>query len=226
MSSVAAGNAMAHILLTSGPTRAYLDDVRYLTNGSSGRMGAALAAAALEAGHRVSLVSGPVAVAYPKGARVTRVTTTREMLEASLNLLPKVDGVIAAAAPCDFEPASRQPGKIARRGRGLSLRLVPTVDVVATLAERVRAAPQDGRRAWCVAFALEAGADRERAIAKLRRKRCDLIVVNDIPAIEATRTSVCVLDADGEVATARGSKTVVARRLIRLFAKRLIDNAG
>ena len=103
---------MAHILLTSGPTRAYLDDVRYLSNGSSGRMGAALAAAALEAGHRVSIVSGPVAVDYPQAARVSRVTTTREMLEASLALLPKVDGVIAAAAP----PAtlSRQPANSAR----------------------------------------------------------------------------------------------------------------
>ncbi len=67
---------MAHILLTSGPTRAYLDDVRYLTNGSSGQMGAALATAALAAGHRVTIVSGPVSVVYPKGARVVRVTTT------------------------------------------------------------------------------------------------------------------------------------------------------
>ncbi len=216
---------MAHILLTSGPTRAYLDDVRYLTNGSSGRMGAALAAAALTAGHRVSIVSGPVAVDYPQAARVRRVTTTREMLEASLALLPDVDGVIAAAAPCDFEPAARQAGKIPRHGRGLTLRLVPTVDIVATLAERVREQTPSGRRVWCVAFALEAGGDRERAIAKLRRKRCDLIVVNDIPAIEAARTSVCVLDAAGEVATATGTKAVVARRLIRLFDKRLIDRA-
>lgn len=215
---------MAHILLTSGPTRAYLDDVRYLTNGSSGRMGAALAAAAIDAGHRVSIVSGPVSIAYPKAARVTRVMTTREMLEASLALLPKADGVIAAAAPCDFEPADRQKGKIPRHGRGLTLRLVPTVDVVATLAEQVREGTRSGRRTWCVAFALEAGADRDRAIAKLRRKRCDLIVVNDIPAIEASRTSVCVLDAAGEVATAQGTKTLVARRLIRLFGTRLIDS--
>jgi phosphopantothenoylcysteine decarboxylase/phosphopantothenate--cysteine ligase len=214
---------MAHILLTSGPTRAYLDDVRYLTNGSSGRMGAALAAAAVEAGHRVSIVSGPVAVAYPPQAHVTRVNTTGEMLEASLNLLPRVDGVIAAAAPCDFEPASRQMGKIPRRGRGLTLRLVPTVDVVATLAERVREAAPQGRRSWFVAFALEANADRERAITKLRSKRCDLIVVNDISAIEAARTSVCVLDADGEVAVASGTKPVVARRLLKLFQRRLID---
>lgn len=217
---------MAHILLTSGPTRAYLDDVRYLTNGSSGRMGAALAAAALDAGHRVSIVSGPVSVAYPAKARVVRVTTTQEMLEASLRILPKVDGVIAAAAPCDFEPAARQEGKIPRRGRGLSLRLVPTVDIVASLAQQVRDAAVGSRCGWLVAFALEAGADRERAIAKLRRKRCDLIVVNDIPAIEAARTSVSVLDLAGEVATASGTKPGVARRLIRLFEQRLMNPRG
>jgi phosphopantothenoylcysteine decarboxylase/phosphopantothenate--cysteine ligase len=214
---------MAHILLTSGPTRAYIDDVRFLTNGSSGRMGAALAAAAIEAGHRVSIVSGPVSVEYPKSARVVRVMTTPEMLEACLALLPRVDGAIAAAAPCDFEPAARQAGKIPRHGRGLTLRLVPTADIIATLAERVRDAKPPRQRAWFVAFALEAGADRERAITKLRRKRCDLIVVNDIPSIEAARTSVCVLDGEGEVTTASGSKAHVARRLFRLFQQRLID---
>jgi phosphopantothenoylcysteine decarboxylase/phosphopantothenate--cysteine ligase len=213
---------MAHILLTSGPTRAYLDDVRYLTNGSSGQMGAALATAALAAGHRVTIVSGPVSVVYPNGARVVRVTTTAEMLDACVAVLPKVDGVIAAAAPCDFEPASRQPGKMPRQGRGISLRLQPTVDIVATLVQAVREEGSGQRRRWFVAFALEAGGDRERAIAKLRRKRCDLIVVNDIPAIESTRTSVCVLDHDGEVATASGTKTAVARRLLGLVEKRLI----
>lgn len=215
---------MAHILLTSGPTRAYLDDVRYLTNGSSGRMGVALAAAAVEAGHHVSIVSGPVAVEYPSQAHVTRVTTTGEMLEASLNLLPRVDGVIAAAAPCDFEAANRHSGKIPRRGRGLTLRLVPTVDVVATLAERVRAAAPRVRKSWFVAFALEANADRERAINKLRSKQCDLIVVNDLSAIDAARTSVCLLDAAGEVAVASGTKHVVARRLMRVIQQRLIDH--
>ncbi len=215
---------MAHILITSGPTRAYLDDVRFLTNGSSGQMGAALAAAAIAAGHRVSVVSGPVAIAYPDQADVTRVTTTQEMLEASLALLPHVDGVIAAAAPCDFEPATRQIGKIARQGRGLTLRLKPTVDIVATLVEQVAARP--GRRRWFVAFALEVGADHDRAIAKLRRKRCDLIVVNDLPAIEASRTAVCVLDHEGEVAVASGTKGAVARKLLKTIGQLLIKAPG
>lgn len=213
---------MAHILLTSGPTRAYLDDVRYLSNASSGRMGAALARAALALGHTVTIVSGPVAVAYPRGARVYPVTTTGEMLAACLEVLPEVDGVIAAAAPCDFEPAMRHVGKLPRQDRGLTLQLRPTVDVVATLAQQVSTAAEP-RRPWFVAFALEVGADQDRAVAKLRRKRCDLIMVNDLPAMNATETAVCVLSPEGQIATAAGTKTAVARRLLQLIQGRLID---
>ena len=88
---------MSHILITAGPTRAYIDDVRYLTNASSGRMACALAEAALAKGHSVSIVSGPVSVQYPAEARVSSVITTGDMLKKSLTLLPRVDGVIATA---------------------------------------------------------------------------------------------------------------------------------
>lgn len=213
---------MAHILLTSGPTRAYLDDVRYLSNASSGRMGVALARAALALGHKVTIVSGPVVVSYPQGTRVCPVTTTGEMLAACLEVLPAVDGVIAAAAPCDFEPVTRHVGKLPRQGRGLTLRLRPTVDVMATLAQQVAAAAEP-RRPWFVAFALEVGADQDRALAKLRRKRCDLIVVNDLAAMNASETAVCVLAPEGQIATSAGTKTAVARRLLRLIQGRLID---
>ena len=94
---------MAKILLTAGPTRAYIDDVRYLTNASSGRMARAIAQAALARGHEVTIVSGPVHVDYPRKAELIPVMTTAEMLAASLSRLADCDGVIAAAAPCDFE---------------------------------------------------------------------------------------------------------------------------
>jgi len=208
---------MARILLTAGPTRAYLDDVRYLTNASSGRMAAALATAALGRGHDVTIVSGPVHVAYPKAARVIPVVTTAEMLAASLTELPACDGVIAAAAPCDFEPVARQPGKIPRAGAGLTLELKPTRDVIATLARR---APQDK---WFVAFALEPGADPERAFAKIEAKRCDLIVVNDLTAMEGTQTAVVVYDQRHRAVGSRtGTKRAVAGWLIRLFESRLV----
>ncbi|MEX0687717.1 MAG: phosphopantothenoylcysteine decarboxylase [Pirellulales bacterium] len=208
---------MARILLTAGPTRAYLDDVRYLTNASSGRMAAALATAALARGHEVTIVSGPVHVRYPRAARVVPVTTTAEMLEAALAELPASDGVIAAAAPCDFEPVRKESGKIPRQGARLTLELRPTPDVIATLA---RKAPRDR---WFVAFALEPGGDPRRAFEKIEAKRCDLIVVNDLTALEAAETSVIVYDRRHETVGSRaGTKRVVAGWLIRLVEDRLM----
>jgi len=209
---------MARILLTAGPTRAYIDDVRFLTNASSGRMAAAIAQAALAAGHQVTIVSGPVQLRYPTAARVIPVITTREMLDASLAELPSVQGVVAAAAPCDFEPVRRVAGKIPRQGDGLSLKLAPTPDVIATLARK------SGPRQWFVAFALEPGADPRRAFQKIEAKRCDLIVVNDVTAIEGTRTAVTVYDrSHAAVGSKAGTKRAVATWLIRLFATRLMS---
>jgi len=207
---------MAKILLTAGPTRAFIDDVRFLSNASSGRMAAALAAAALARGHEVTIVSGPVHVAYPKAAHVIPVITTAEMLAASLAELPRSDGVIAAAAPCDFEPVRKVAGKIPRAGAGLTLELKPTPDVIATLARK------SPRRQWFVAFALEPGADPKRAFAKIEAKRCDLIVVNDLTAMEGTETAVTVYDRRHEALGSRaGTKRAVAGWLIRLFESRL-----
>ena len=209
---------MARILLTAGPTRAYIDDVRFLTNASSGRMAAALAQAALAAGHEVTIVSGPVQLRYPTAARVIPVITTREMLDASLAELPSVEGVVATAAPCDFEPVRRVAGKIPRQGDGLTLELAPTPDVIATLARK------SVSRQWFVAFALEPGADPRRAFQKIEAKRCDLIVVNDVTAIEGTHTAVTVYDrSHAAVGSKAGTKRAVATWLIRLFTTRLMS---
>jgi phosphopantothenoylcysteine decarboxylase / phosphopantothenate---cysteine ligase len=112
---------MARILITSGPTRQYLDPVRYLTNASSGRMGSALAQAAIELGHDVVVVSGPVQVEYPSQARVVNVITTQEMLDASCEVFRSSDGLIGAAAPCDYMPAHVQTHKLTKTGDGLHL---------------------------------------------------------------------------------------------------------
>jgi phosphopantothenoylcysteine decarboxylase/phosphopantothenate--cysteine ligase len=210
---------MARILITAGPTRAAIDDVRFLTNASSGRMALGLVKAARTAGHDVVVVSGPVAVAYPAGVEVVPVTTTAEMLAACLERLPRVDGVIAAAAPCDFEPVAHVPGKIPRRGTTLLLRLKPTVDVIATVARKARG------NQWMVAFALEPGADPRRALEKITTKRCDLIVVNDLSAVDAAKTAVTVYDrSHARVGDTSGTKTAVSRWLIRLIEKRLMTH--
>jgi phosphopantothenoylcysteine decarboxylase/phosphopantothenate--cysteine ligase len=207
---------MPRILLTSGPTRQHLDPVRYLSNGSSGRMGKALAEAALEAGHEVVIVSGPVEVRYPAAARVLPVISTEEMLEACLRVFPQCDGLIAAAAPCDYRPKVVASQKIRKTGGRLDVQFVETPDVVARLGA-IRTAQ------WMVAFALETEDPRMRAMQKLERKKCDLIVVNGPAAMHAADTKVEVIDARGEILTAAaGSKRQVAKAILRIIETRLM----
>jgi len=204
------------ILITSGPTRQYLDPVRYLTNASSGRMGAALAAAALELGHEVTIVSGPVEVPYPAAAEVIPVISTEEMLEASRKAFARCDGLIGAAAPCDYRPEHVEDHKIAKTGDPMLLRLLETDDVVATLAA------EKGTR-WVVGFALETDDHRLRALAKLERKRCDLMVSNGVAAMNSLDNQVEVLDPLGNVLrSAAGSKESVAQDILAVIQERLI----
>jgi phosphopantothenoylcysteine decarboxylase / phosphopantothenate---cysteine ligase len=209
-----------NILVTSGPTRQYLDPVRYLTNASSGRMGAALAAACIEAGHEPTVVSGPVDVDYPAGCRVRRVVSTEEMLEACLEWFPACDGLIAAAAPSDYKPVVVAPRKIRKSGGPLVLELVETPDVVAALGARKTSQ-------WMVAFALETEDRHIQALQKLEQKSCDLIVVNGPQAIHALQTSIEVLDRSGEVVLAcSGEKLHVARQIVALVERRLMRGSG
>lgn len=201
---------MNNILITSGPTRQYLDPVRYLTNASSGRMGAALAAAALDRGYGVTVVSGPVNVDYPSAARVVPVDTTDDMLAAVLDLFPSHQGLIGAAAPCDYKPVRVKTEKIAKDGRPLLLELVETPDVVAAAAHSKR--PDQ----WVVGFALETEDQRFRALVKMQRKCCDLIVSNGPAAINALTNEVEIIARDGTtLATVRGTKSQVAEAIIR-----------
>lgn len=208
---------MARILITSGPTRQYLDPVRYLTNASSGRMGASLARAALELGHDVVVVSGPVEVEYPAGATIVPVVSTEEMLAASHEAFDRCDGLIGAAAPCDYRPRHVEASKIAKTGESLRLELIETEDVVATLGGA------KGNR-WVVGFALETEDLRLRALAKLERKCCDLIVTNSVEAMRALENRVELIDAQGEVINQfSGRKEQVARQIMAVVQDRLIE---
>lgn len=210
--------SMARILITSGPTRQYLDPVRYLTNASSGRMGRALAEAALALGHEVVVVSGPVGVTYPAAARVVPVVSTDELLAACREEFARCDGVIGAAAPCDYQPVKVAEQKIAKTGGPLVLNLIETPDVMATLG----AEKQPGQ--WLVGFALETEDQRFRALTKLIKKSCDLIVLNGPDAMDAADNQVEILDAAGEVILAlAGSKEAVATGILAAVQKKLID---
>jgi phosphopantothenoylcysteine decarboxylase/phosphopantothenate--cysteine ligase len=186
---------MSRILITSGPTREYLDPVRYLSNASSGRMGAALAAAAIAVGHEVAIVSGPVAAdvkeKYPAAADVKYVVTTDEMLDACMEIFPTCDGLIAAAAPCDYRPRQIAQQKMKKSGGPLHVQFVETPDIVATLA----AAKRPGQ--WILGFALETNLARANALEKLRRKDCNWIALNGLETLDAATAKIEILDRDG-----------------------------
>jgi len=208
---------MPRILITSGPTRQYLDPVRYLTNASSGRMGCELAAAMLARGHEVVVVSGPVEVDYPKRAEVVQVVSTEEMLAACRELFPSCDGLIGVAAPCDYRPVKVAANKIAKTGSPLELHLVETPDVVATLGA-------EKSDQWLVGFALETEDHRFRAITKMERKSCDLMVLNEPSAMNSLHNEVEILNREGMVvATFAGTKSVVARGIVQVVHAELMD---
>ncbi len=202
------------ILITAGPTREYLDDVRYLSNASSGRMGYALAAEAVARGHQVVLISGPVELAPPKGCDVRFVQTTEEMRLACEETFATCDGVIAAAAVCDYKPSQRVAGKMSKTGEPLTIELIETDDVLAGLGQK-----KNGR--WIVGFALEATNSRENALQKLRAKNCDVVVLNDPSAIGSATNSVELIDDSGQpIESWTGSKEAVARELLNWIERR------
>ena len=197
------------ILITAGPTREYIDDVRFLSNASSGKMGYGLAKAAIDAGHDVVLITGPVEISPPDGCEVVKIETTGELQSACLKYFPSCDGVIAAAAVCDYQPKVRIQGKITKTGEPVSFELIETADVLAQLG----AAKGDR---WIMGFALESQDPRKNAMRKLKMKNCDCIVLNDTSAISSETNTVEVITPDGEVvSTYKGEKLEVARQLIR-----------
>lgn len=200
------------VLVTAGPTREYLDDVRYLSNASSGRMGYAVVDAALRRGWEVILVTGPVEIAPPPGCVVHPVVTTAQMKEACLRAFPECDGVIAAAAVCDYQPRTRISGKLSKTGGPITLEMIETDDVLAELGRL-----KEDR--WVVGFALEAQNPRENALQKLRRKNCDWIVLNHPSAIGAEENAVELLNGEGATLQSwSGTKTDVSRSLIDWLA--------
>jgi phosphopantothenoylcysteine synthetase/decarboxylase len=183
-------------LLTAGPTREHLDPVRFLSNGSSGKMGYALAAAAAKRGWQVDLVSGPVSLAAPAGVTVHRVTSAAEMLDACTPLFANCDLFIAVAAVADYRPRDYSTQKAKKHGGSVTLDLVATVDVLKTLA----ATKRDHQRV--VGFAAETHDVETYARGKLAEKRLDWIVANDVsgPSIgmNADDNAVLVLGRNGE----------------------------
>jgi phosphopantothenoylcysteine decarboxylase/phosphopantothenate--cysteine ligase len=180
-------------------------------------MGRALAEAALALGHEVVIVTGPVELDYPSQARVHHVLTTDEMLFTCQREFPQCDGLIGAAAPCDYKPISVAEHKLSKTGESLKLELWETPDVVATLGATKRSDQ------WTVGFALETEDPHFRAITKLERKSCDLIVLNGPDAMTSSQNSIELLNPQGEaILKSQGSKLEVAEQIMAVIEKRLI----
>lgn len=203
------------VLITAGPTRERIDPVRYLTNRSSGRMGYAIAEAALRRGARVLLVSGPVAIFPPGAAELTRVETAEEMRAAVLKFLPESTVVIKAAAVADFRPKAAAGQKIKRKGP-MTLELEPTTDILAELARHKSSQV-------IVGFAAETENVLENARKKLASKSLDAIVVNDVShegvGFDSDRNAVTIISHDEVVEVPETSKWEVAQRVLDQVVK-------
>lgn len=162
------------ILITAGPTREAIDPVRFLTNRSSGKMGYAIADAAVHAGHQVLLVSGPTSLDVPAGVDFIPVESAAEMYEVVARYLPKMGAAFFAAAVADFTPAEVSSQKMKKSGVKMSLELVRTKDILGSARESM------GFEGFLVGFAAETENLEVNARAKLEKKGCDLIVANDV----------------------------------------------
>ena len=208
-----------NILITAGPTREPLDPVRFLSNRSSGRMGYALAAAAAERGHDVTLISGPVALPPPKDVQVVRVVTAADMLAAVKLQLKKCGALIMAAAVADWRPVHVGKRKLKKgRQQRMTLELKPTPDILTSIGRF------KGQRIF-VGFAAETHNLRNEAKRKLREKNLDLIVANDVTApgagFEVETNRVTIFDAHSEEQLPLLTKREVAERILdRLEAGR------
>jgi phosphopantothenoylcysteine decarboxylase/phosphopantothenate--cysteine ligase len=209
------------VIVTAGPTLEPIDPVRALTNRSSGKMGYAIAAAALAAGAEVTLVSGPTALHPPAGARVVRIETAAELQAAVLDALPQADAVIMAAAVADYRPATVAAAKLKKReaGETTTLVLVQNPDVLKAIAAARRPAT------LIVGFKAETGDAVADASRMLREKGLDLVVANDVTAAGSEfggdTDEVTFLSADGAERLPLLSKREVARHLVAKIAERL-----
>ena len=207
------------VMITAGPTREAIDPVRYITNRSSGKMGYALAQAALDAGARVILVSGPVSIAPPAVTQLVSVESAQQMFAATHEHIDGVDIFIGAAAVSDYRPDKTAAHKIKKSQTEMSLDLVRAPDTLASVA-RLENAP------FTVGFAAETERVRDYARGKLQNKKLDMIVANKVGAglgFESDDNSVEVYWRDGEKAYPKALKTELARDLISLIASRYAE---
>lgn len=202
-------------LISAGPTREPLDPVRYLSNRSSGKMGFAIAAAALEEKHEVALVSGPVAIAAPAGVELVQVITSEEMFTALAARLADCDVFVMCAAVCDYKAVATATQKLPKQRGPFTLALEPTRDLLASLTSLPH-------RCFVVGFAAETQSLTTNARRKLVEKKCDLLVANDVSradlGMDSDENELVIFSPNEEPKTlSRGKKTELARELLKII---------
>lgn len=210
------------VMITAGPTREAVDPVRFISNHSSGKMGYAMAEAARAAGAKVVLLSGPVALQSPLGVEVVRFESAEDLFAATHARIDDVDIFIAAAAVADYRPAATASEKIKKSASEMTLSLQRTPDVLASVAKLA-----DGP--FTVGFAAETEQMREYATAKLKSKRLDMIIANEVgdgKVFGQDDNAVQVFWRNGERAFDRAPKTELAHDLIALIVDRYADGVG
>ena len=214
--------AGCRIVVTAGPTREMLDPVRFLSNRSTGRMGYAIAEAARDRGADVTLISGPVAIAPPKGVHVVPITSTLELYDAVTKAAETADAVIQSAAPADFRPETVADRKIKKGADAMDVHLVSNPDVAKLLGENKRSGQV------LVTFAAETNDVLENAQKKRKKKNADLMVANDVTKPGAgfgvDTNVVTLIDDDGLESLPLLSKREVADRILDRVAAKLGRN--
>ena len=210
------------ILVTAGPTREPIDPVRYITNRSSGKMGYAVAAAAHALGAKVIVISGPVSLPEPRGAEVVQVETAAEMHAATHERIADADIFIAAAAVSDYRPAELSAQKIKKTADTMTLELVHSPDILASVTA-LDDAP------FTVGFAAETENVRDYALGKLANKKLDMIVANRVGSdcgFDVDDNAAEILWDGGEKAFEKMPKTELAAALMDVVAARFFETRG
>jgi phosphopantothenoylcysteine decarboxylase/phosphopantothenate--cysteine ligase len=204
------------VVITAGPTREAIDPVRYISNRSSGKMGYALARAAIAQDAEVILVSGPVDLPEPPGVEIVRVTTAQEMYDATHAIIAGADMFIAAAAVADYRPAKVSDQKIKKTQEDMTIELVRCPDILASVA-----ALEDGP--FTVGFAAETHNVEDYALGKLENKRLDMIIANQVGVdlgFDSDENAVSVFWKNGEKRFPKADKSALANELVELVAER------
>jgi phosphopantothenoylcysteine decarboxylase/phosphopantothenate--cysteine ligase len=201
-----------HFLITAGGTREYIDPVRFLSNASSGKMGYALALAAIKAGHKVTLISASD-LQPPVGVDFVGVDSAAEMLAAVKNFFAKCDCLIMAAAVSDYTPIKKSKIKIKKSKRDLVIRLKPTINILDWVQKHKK------KNQIVVGFALEDKNLRAGAEKKLKSKKLDMIIANSPTAIGANKSSVHIKTPDHKwLKLPHATKTTIAKKIVDLLA--------